>query len=216
MGSTPEWDVIVAGAGPGGSSTAIHLAEAGVRVLVLEREFFPRFHIGESLLPAAELLVTTLGIDPDPNVFLFKRGAQFVCERTGRVQSFDFNEALPGPQRYAWQVDRAQFDTLLRNRALDAGAEVRHGVSVDDVDFEENGVRVTVGDDSERSRFFIDATGQDRMLARKLGSIRTFDRFGKAAVLARVVVVVVHGEHHLIGTLRALGVFPGTRMDHRV
>ena len=182
MGSTPEWDVIVAGAGPGGSSTAIHLAEAGVRVLVLEREFFPRFHIGESLLPAAELLVTTLGIDPDPNVFLFKRGAQFVCERTGRVQSFDFNEALPGPQRYAWQVDRAQFDTLLRNRALDAGAEVRHGVSVDDVDFEENGVRVTVGDDSERSRFFIDATGQDRMLARKLGSIRTFDRFGKAAV----------------------------------
>ena len=182
MGSTPEWDVIVAGAGPGGSSTAIHLAEAGVRVLVLEREFFPRFHIGESLLPAAELLVTMLGIDPDPNVFLFKRGAQFVCERTGRVQSFDFSEALPGPQRYAWQVDRAQFDTLLRDRALDAGAEVRHGVSVDDVNFEEDGVRVTVGDDSERSRFFIDATGQDRMLARKLGSIRTFDRFGKAAV----------------------------------
>ena len=182
MSSTPNWDVIVAGAGPGGSSTAIHLAEAGARVLVLERESFPRFHIGESLLPAAELLVTALGIDPDPNVFLFKRGAQFLCEKTGRVQSFDFNEALPGSQRYAWHVERAQFDTILRDRALDAGAEVRHGVSVADVGFEEDGVRVIVGDGSERARFFIDATGQDRLLARKLDSVRNFDQFGKAAV----------------------------------
>lgn len=182
MTSTPRWDVIVAGAGPGGSSTAIRLAEAGVRVLVLEREFFPRFHIGESLLPAAELLVTALGIDPDPNVFLFKRGAQFICEETGRVQSFDFNEALPGPQRYAWQVERAQFDTILRDRALDAGAEIRHGVRVEDVRFEKDGVRVTTGDDSEYARFFIDATGQDRLLARKLDSVRTFQHFGKAAV----------------------------------
>lgn len=182
MASTARWDVIVAGAGPGGSSTAIRLAEAGVRVLVLEREFFPRFHIGESLLPAAELLVTALGIDPDPNVFLFKRGAQFICEETGRAQSFDFNEALPGPQRYAWQVERAQFDTILRDRALDAGAEIRHGVRVKDVRFEKDGVRVTTGDDSEYARFFIDATGQDRLLARKLDSVRTFQHFGKAAV----------------------------------
>ena len=181
MASSAVWDVIVAGAGPGGSSTAIRLAEAGVRVLVLEREEFPRFHIGESLLPAAELLVTELGIDPDPKVFLFKGGAQFVCEKTGRVQSFDFKEALPGPQRYAWQVDRAQFDTILRDRALDAGAEIRHGVRVEDVRFEEDGVRVIAGGDSERARFFIDATGQDRLLARQMDSVRTFDRFGKAA-----------------------------------
>jgi len=187
VASTPEWDVIVAGAGPGGTSTAIHLAEAGARVLVLEREEFPRFHIGESLLPAAELLVTALGIEPDPNVFLYKGGAQFVCEETDRIQAFDFNEALAGPQRYAWQVERAQFDTILRDRAIDAGAEVRHGVSVEDVRFEEDGVCVLVGDDSVvgdaslRGRYFVDATGQDRLLARKMDSVRTFDQFGKAA-----------------------------------
>lgn len=190
MAATPIWDVIVAGAGPGGCATAIHLAEAGAKVLVLERETFPRFHIGESLLPAAELLVSALGVEPDPNVFLFKRGAVFVCEETGRSQTFDFGEALAGPQRYAWQVDRARFDTLLRDRAVDAGAHVAHRVEVDDVDFSEGGVRVSVRDVDgeerplriERARYFVDATGQDRLLARKFRSVRTYERFGRAAV----------------------------------
>jgi flavin-dependent dehydrogenase len=185
--STPTWDVIVAGAGPGGTSTAILLAEAGVRVLVLEREHFPRFHVGESLLPAAELIVTALGIEPDPNDFLFKAGAQFVCERTERTQSFDFNEAMPGPQRYAWHVDRARFDTILRDRAIDAGAEVRHGIRVDDVVFEDEGVRVLTGDESETARYFVDATGLDRFLGRKMDTVRPYDRFGKAAAFTRFV-----------------------------
>ncbi len=180
--SKPDWDVIIAGAGPGGTSSAIRLAEGGARVLVLEREIFPRFHIGESLLPAAELLVTALGVDPDPNVFLFKRGAQFVCETTGRRQSFDFNEAMPGPQRYAWQVDRARFDTLLRDRAIEAGAEVRHGVRVESIGFEEDRVRVGAGDDFESARYFVDATGQDRLLGKQMGTIRAYAQFGKAAV----------------------------------
>ena len=179
-GAAPEWDVI--GAGPGGSTAATLLAEAGVRVLVLEREHFPRFHVGESLLPAAELLVTVLGIEPDPNVFLFKAGAQFVCEATGRQQTFDFNDALAGPQRYAWHVDRARFDTLLRDRALEAGAEIRHGVRVDDVGFEPERVRVSSGDHEETARFFIDATGLDRFLARRMDAVRPYERFGKAAV----------------------------------
>ncbi|HEB91264.1 MAG TPA: NAD(P)/FAD-dependent oxidoreductase [Deltaproteobacteria bacterium] len=182
VAARPDWDVVIAGAGPGGTSSAIRLAEAGVRVLVLEREIFPRFHIGESLLPAAELLVTDLGVDPDPNVFLFKRGAQFVCEETGRRQSFDFNEAMPGPQRHAWQVDRARFDTLLRDRAIEAGAEVRHGVRVDRVEFGADGVRVGTGGDRVCARYFIDATGQDRLLGKQMGTIRAYEQFGKAAV----------------------------------
>jgi flavin-dependent dehydrogenase len=158
------------------------LAEQGARVLVLEKEDFPRFHIGESLLPAAELLTTVLGIDLDPSIFLFKRGAEFVCESTGRSQSFDFNEALPGPQRYAWHVDRARFDTVLRDRAREAGAEVRHGFSVADVALDGEKVDVRTSDGVEHARYFIDATGQDRLLARKMGSGRAFERFGKAAV----------------------------------
>jgi flavin-dependent dehydrogenase len=177
--------VIIAGAGPGGTSAAIVLAEAGVRVLVLEREIFPRWHIGESLLPSVETIVNDLGIEPDPNLFLFKGGAQFICEETGRHQSFDFNEALPGPQRYAWHVERAQFDTVLRDRAVDAGAIVRHGVSVLRVHCEEKFVRVETDGEEERARFFIDATGQERLLARQNNSMRSFEDFGKAAVFTR-------------------------------
>lgn len=176
-----EWDVIVIGAGPGGSSSAITLAEGGARVLVLEREEFPRFHVGESLLPAAEVITTLLGIEQDPNVFLFKRGAQFVCEETGRAESFDFAEALPGPQRYAWHVDRPKFDALLRDRAVDAGAIVRHGIDVDGVEIEEDRVCVRFGDRQETARYLIDATGLDRLLAKQMGTGRAFDRFGKAA-----------------------------------
>lgn len=195
-GASTDWDVIIVGAGPGGSSAAAALAEGGVRVLVLEREEFPRFHIGESLLPAAELITNLLGIDQDPNVFLYKRGAQFLCEETGRSESFDFAEAMPGPQRYAWHVDRPKFDTLIRDNAVEAGADIRHGFQVTDVDFEADQVRVHFqpadaesdppiperAQDSATARYLIDATGQDRFLAKKMGTGRGFEQFGRAAV----------------------------------
>lgn len=186
-----DWDVIVAGAGPGGTSIATLLALAGQRVLVVEREEFPRFHIGESLLPASGLVRSVLGVDPTPDVFFFKRGAQFVHEDSGRVQTFDFAEALPGPQRYAWHVERAKFDKLLRDRAAEVGAVLRHGFEVDDVEIDAEGANVEIraageGDDAnrtlERARYFIDATGQDRFLARKHGTAQPLERFGRAAV----------------------------------
>ena len=186
-----EWDVIVAGAGPGGSSIATILALAGRRVLVVEREEFPRFHIGESLLPASGLVCSLLGVGPSPEVFFFKRGAQFVNEASGRSQTFDFAEALPGPQRFAWHVERARFDKLLRDRAVEVGAVLRHGFEVEDVAIDATGANVGIrrfGDGAsldrttERARYFIDATGQDRFLARKHGSARSLDKFGRAAV----------------------------------
>ena len=177
-----RWDVIVAGAGPGGSTVASLLAEAGVRVLVIEREAFPRFHIGESLLPASELISTLLEVDPDPDVFLFKRGAQFVCEATGRRQIFSFDEALPGPQRYAWHVERAKFDTMLRDRAVESGATVRHECVVESVEPLADEVVVRTDAGPEHARYFIDATGQDRLLAKQLDGVERFEQFGRAAV----------------------------------
>ena len=186
-----DWDVIVAGAGPGGSSIATILALAGQRVLVVEREEFPRFHIGESLLPASGLVCSVLGIEPTPDIFFFKRGAQFVHEASGRVQTFDFGEALPGPQRFAWHVERAHFDKLLRDRAAEVGAVLRHRFEVEDVEIDGSGASVKIraageGGDAnrtvERARYFIDATGQDRFLARKHGTARPLERFGRAAV----------------------------------
>jgi flavin-dependent dehydrogenase len=177
-----RWDVIVAGAGPAGAASAGFLARRGHRVLVLEKERFPRFHIGESLLPASTPILEELGVVPDDSFFIFKRGAQFVCERTGRLQAFSFEEAMAGPPRSAFQVERAGFDAALAERARAHGAELRHGVRVTGVEIDDEEVRVETSEGTERGRYFIDATGQDRFLARKHKTVRPYRHFGRAAV----------------------------------
>jgi flavin-dependent dehydrogenase len=175
------WDVVVVGAGPGGSTVSGLLAQRGLRVLVLEKDEFPRFHIGESLLPAACRIQAMLGVEPDPSIFNFKRGAEFIAEDSGRSVAFDFNEALPGPPRHAYQVERAPFDTALRDRALALGAVIRHGVRVSSVEIDPAQVRVQTSHGVERGRFLVDATGQDRLLATQQRSVEPFRHFGKAA-----------------------------------
>lgn len=179
-----RWDVIVAGAGPGGSTAAALLATAGCRVLVLERCAFPRFHVGESLLPAGLSVHTRIGLLPDAESHVFKRGAEFVCEASGRRAEFSFADALPGPARHAWHVDRALFDTRVRDCALARGATVRHGVDVLGFTVDDDGVSVATSAGPERARYLIDATGQGRLVARLAGSVVPYRRFGRAAVFA--------------------------------
>jgi flavin-dependent dehydrogenase len=176
-----RWDVIVVGAGPAGSTVSALLGKQGFRVLVLEKDEFPRFHIGESLLPAACKVQAMLGVEPAPELFNFKRGAQFIHEESGRHNGFDFNEALPGPPRFAYHVERAKFDTVLRDRALAHGAVIRHGVRVIGVEITDQEAVVRTSHGDERGRFLIDATGQDRLLATQQRSVEPFKDFGKAA-----------------------------------
>jgi flavin-dependent dehydrogenase len=184
MNQHARYDVIVVGAGPGGSTTAALLAMQGVRVLVLEKEHFPRFHIGESLLPAAVEVLGKLGIEVKPDTFLWKSGAQFWCEKTDRVARFDFAEALPGPPRHAYQVERSRFDSMLRDCALSARAEIRHGVRVSDVEILADHVVVKTDKGTETARYFVDASGQDRLLGKQQRSIAPYKHFGKAASFA--------------------------------
>lgn len=176
------YDVVIAGAGPAGSSAACFLAQRGFKVIAFEREHFPRFHIGESLLPAAVEILNELEIEPDPEFFLFKRGARFVCERTNREQIFSFAEALDGPPRGAYQIERAYFDKALCDRARALGAEIIHGVRVHSMNVEGSEVKVSTSDGEYRGRYFIDATGQDRLLARQRRSVKPYRHFGKASV----------------------------------
>jgi flavin-dependent dehydrogenase len=176
-----DWDAVVIGGGPAGSTASGLLAARGYNVLVLEKEHFPRFHIGESLLPAAVEVQRSLGIEPRPDVFNFKRGAQFVDETNGRVACFDFNEALPGPPRFAYHVERPRFDALLLERAAQLGAEVRHGVRAQRVEIEHAAALVHSDVGAFRARYVIDATGQDRLLARQAHAVEPFRHFGKAA-----------------------------------
>lgn len=178
---THSREVIVVGAGPAGSATATLLAGEGHDVLVLEKDDFPRPHIGESLLPLGVGVLERLGLDMPNEVFRFKRGAQFICEATDQYLEVSFDEAFPGPPRHAWQVERPAFDRLLRDRARAAGAEVHHGVRVSEVDVGEEGVVAQTTEGAVFARFLVDATGQGRLMARKARAVKPFEDFGMAA-----------------------------------
>src|SRR5690242_17878802 len=106
MGAGGMLDVVVVGAGPGGSTTGHLLAAQGLRVLILDKEDFPRFHIGESLLPCDLPLFERLGMDMRDGPFLHKQGAEFIDEGSGDFAFYDFADALPSGPRYAYQVER--------------------------------------------------------------------------------------------------------------
>ncbi|HEY0135772.1 MAG TPA: NAD(P)/FAD-dependent oxidoreductase [Nannocystis sp.] len=175
-------DVIIVGCGPAGSTAANLLAQAGRDVLVLERESFPRFHIGESLLPIDLPLFDRLGLEIDARDFKFKQGAEFLDERTGEFAFFSFADALPGTPSHAWQVERAVFDDTLARQAIARGAQVRFGEAVTGIDIETDEVRVRTASGEHRGRFLFDATGQDAWLARRARSVAPIREIGRAAV----------------------------------
>src|SRR4051794_24408895 len=156
-------DVLVVGGGPAGSTAANLLAQAGHDVLLLEKEGFPRFHIGESLLPIDLPIFARLGVELDGATFLRKEGAEFIDERSGNAATFPFAQGLPGTPPTAYQVERAAFDHVLLRQARARGAEVREGVRVDGITCEGTAVAVAAGGETVRARYLIDATGQDAL-----------------------------------------------------
>lgn len=182
MTTDARTDVVVVGAGPAGTAAACLLAQAGFAVTVLERERFPRFHIGESLLPMCLPVLDRMGVMPDTDIFVFKQGAEFVCEATGRQRRFVFTDTLPGCGKHAWHVDRARFDTALRDAAVRAGAEVRHGVTVTDCGTTADHAWVKTRDGTLRARYLVDASGQSRLMARRADAAIPYDQFGRCAV----------------------------------
>ncbi len=177
MLGSDSYDVIVIGGGPAGSCCATLVAQAGHRVLLLERETVPRFKIGESLMPATYWplrrlgLLTRLGQSHFPK----KYSVQFFS-RTGKASSpFYFHETNPHESSRTWQVLRSEFDQLLLSNARDAGVEVVCGASVREVIFE-GGRAVGVKADLPAgesavlgSRVVVDASGQGALIARQLG-----------------------------------------------
>ncbi|HLZ22819.1 MAG TPA: FAD-dependent oxidoreductase [Ktedonobacterales bacterium] len=124
--TSTEYDVIIIGGGPAGSSCAITLTRRGWRVLLLEKAAFPRFHLGESLLPYGTAVMRRLGV-LDAVVAsgaIVKRGAEFCSTDPKRFRRVDF--AISDGERldYSFQVERAQFDSLLLDHASKAGAQV--------------------------------------------------------------------------------------------
>ncbi len=167
------FDVVIAGGGPAGSSSANYLRQKGRTVLVLEREKFPRFHLGESLLPFGNDIWKELGVFDQMNErFIHKPGARFIHEESGAEFTYYFDTAIRGGRPYAFQVKREEFDLMLLDRARELGAVVREETKVTDVKFNPDGVVVSaVGKDGVAYQvsapLFMDCTGRDALMAGK-------------------------------------------------
>jgi flavin-dependent dehydrogenase len=179
---TPEYDVIVAGGGPAGSTTATLIAQRGYRVALFERERFPRFHIGESLIPETYWVLKRLNMLPkmQQSHFVKKYSVQFVNANGKLSAPFYFWDNKPHECSQTWQVVRSEFDHMMLQNAREHGAEAYEGVHVLDVIFEGDravGVRIKDVDGTRRevrARVVVDASGQAAMLQNRF-KLRLWD-----------------------------------------
>lgn len=186
-----QLDALVIGAGPAGSSAATILAKHGRRVLVLERSHFPRYHIGESLIPFTYHALDRLGLIPKlrESSFIKKYSVQFVAPSGRASQPFYFSDRYDeNTVAQTWQVLRSEFDQMLVDNARTHGAEVLEGVTVTDFIVEDGvhqGVRARMPDGTTRefrAPITIDATGREAMAATRNAWRRGDPKLNKVAV----------------------------------
>jgi flavin-dependent dehydrogenase len=184
-------DILIIGGGPAGSTAAILLAEKGYRVVVLEKARHPRFHIGESLLPANLPLLERLGVaDEVRAIGMEKWGAEFISHWDGRGQEFRFENAWNKSLSMAYQVRRSEFDEILVRRAAGQGADVVEGCRAREIEFlADDRVRVHAEHDDGRTQSWetaqlIDASGRDTFLGNRLKTKRRNSKHNSAAMYA--------------------------------
>jgi flavin-dependent dehydrogenase len=189
-----SYDCIVMGAGPAGSTVAALVAKAGFSVLLVERERFPRRHVGESLMPDSYFVFERLGVleKMKASGYAKKVGVQFVNAQGRESAPFLFRWNDPHECSETWHVPRPEFDQMLFENAAEVGAECHQGVRVLDVLMEGDravGVRLQFQDESGeiqtrdvRAKVVADATGQSAILSNKLGLRRVNPALKKSAI----------------------------------
>lgn len=188
------YDVVVIGAGPAGCASAALIAEAGHSVLLLERLEFPRFHVGESLVPETYWTLKRLGLIEQlkQSAYPKKYSVQFVTETGNETAPFYFDEYKPCESSQTWQVIRGEFDRMLLDKAIENGSVARTDAQVLDVLFDGEqavGVKARFATEPDESavreicaKVIVDATGQSAFLASRLGLKQPDNRLKKGTV----------------------------------
>jgi flavin-dependent dehydrogenase len=182
--------VIVIGGGPAGTTAATLIAQQGYKVVLFERDHFPRFHIGESLIPETYWVLKRLNMleKLKSGHFVKKYAVQFMTDKGRLSEPFYFVEHKPHESSQTWQVRRSEFDHMMLDNAREHGVEVHEGVRVLEVLFEGDravGVRIQNEDGSQRevrAEVVVDASGQSSMILSRLG-LREWDPLLKKAAL---------------------------------
>ncbi len=187
----PDYDVAIIGGGPGGSATASYLSRAGIKCIVLEKEKFPRPHVGESLVPSTTVVFRELGFlhKMEEAGFVHKHGAAWTTETSPSAYGVTFEGVAQASavdlrfaereqagvfQEYTYHVDRAKFDKLLLEHAEELGATVVQEAAVNHIDFDharyvEVGYKHQGTDRKLTARMVVDASGRRTFLGRRLG-----------------------------------------------
>ena len=200
-----RYDVAIIGGGPAGSTAATLLARAGRRVVIFERDKFPRFHIGESLLPFSMKAFTRMNLHEKflRAGFMKKYGGEFFSACCDKGIKFYFKDAYRSQTDHSYQVTRADFDKLLLDHATENGAEVREETTVERVEFSNDGVTLLWRDARRRvlienrqdgaclstsetihARYLIDASGRNSVLGNKFRIKKTYEHLQKLSIFA--------------------------------
>ncbi len=191
---------VILGAGPAGTMAASILADAGIDTIILEKSKFPRFSIGESLLPRCLDSLEKGGFLPaiQKANFLIKTGARFYSE--DKLCEFDFSVQHTAGWDHAWHVKRSEFDKILADEVERKGVEIIYGATVTDVVLEKSGNSVVSFSDKTgvehqvKAQQIIDASGYGKVLSRLFGLEEPIDGIARQAVFGHVVDKTGHGN----------------------
>jgi len=195
-----SYDVAIIGGGPAGSTAATLLSKAGRRVIVLERDKFPRFHIGESLLPFSMQTFTRLGLQEKLRAgFLEKFGGEIAEAGGEKAAKFYFKDGFGSRTDRSYQVTRSKFDKMLLDHAAESGAEVCEETLVENVDFDRDGAMLSLRRDARsrvlgraearlseniRARYVVDASGRNSVIGNKFKLKKSYQHLQKLSLFA--------------------------------